>query len=278
MDQARALLGAGFLEDGAARHDDVAAAAVHLENLERLRQVHQRADVADRADVDLAAGQEGDGAAEIDGEAALDPAEDHALDAVAGGEFALELVPCGFAARAVARQHRFALADSRRGRHRPRPRRRPAVSAFWPGAANSRSGDPAFRLQAHIDHRHVVLDRGDGALDHLAFEGFVFAAEAFVEERREIVAGRKSRGRHRVGVFQVLIGPAAWRATVAGLHMRTWSNALPRPAHPMRGVRSDALHGKKRVPVPVQPVHRTRSPKDGLPRVLNGAPAGRCAP
>jgi len=28
------------------------------------------------------------------------------------------------------------------------------------------------------------------------------------------------------------------------------------------------FHGKKRVPVPVQPVNRTRSPKDGLPRVL----------
>ena len=32
---------------------------------------------------------------------------------------------------------------------------------------------------------------GDGALDDLAFEGLVLAAERFVEERREIVAGRK---------------------------------------------------------------------------------------
>ena len=89
----RALLGAGLFEDGAARDDDIAAAAVHLEDLERLRHVHQRADVADRADVDLAAGQEGDGAAEVDGEAALDPAEDHAFDAVAGGEFASRACP-----------------------------------------------------------------------------------------------------------------------------------------------------------------------------------------
>ena len=102
LDQAAALLGAGLFEDGAARHDDVAAAAVHLEDLERLRHVHQRADVADRADVDLAAGQEGHGAAEVDGEAALDAAEDHALDALAGFEFLLELVPGGFAAGAVA--------------------------------------------------------------------------------------------------------------------------------------------------------------------------------
>ena len=53
-DQLRAGLGAGLFENGAARHDDVAAAAVHLEDLERLRHAHQRGDVADRADVDLA--------------------------------------------------------------------------------------------------------------------------------------------------------------------------------------------------------------------------------
>ena len=53
-------------------------------------------------------GQEGHGAAEVDGEAALHAAEDHAFDAVAGCEFLFELVPGGFAARAVARQHRFA--------------------------------------------------------------------------------------------------------------------------------------------------------------------------
>ena len=109
LDQAGALLGAGLFEDRAARHDDVAAAAIHLQDLERLRQVHQRLDVADRADVDLASGKEGHGAAKVDGEAALDAAEDHAVDAVAGLEFLLELVPRGFAARAVARQHRFAL-------------------------------------------------------------------------------------------------------------------------------------------------------------------------
>ncbi len=75
-DQLGALLGAGLFEHGAAGHDDVAARAVHLEDLERLRRAHQRADVAHRADVDLAAGQERHGAAEVDREAALDPAED----------------------------------------------------------------------------------------------------------------------------------------------------------------------------------------------------------
>ena len=68
----------------------------------------------------------------------------------------------------------------------------------------------AFALQADVDHREVVLDPGDDALDDLAFEGFVLAAEAFVEQRREIVAGRKCRGRHKYVCLSVLIGPAAW--------------------------------------------------------------------
>ena len=55
----------------------------------------------------------------------------------------------------------------------------------------------AFALQADVDHREIVLDRGDLALDDLAFEGFVFAAKAFVEEGREIVAGRECRGCHK---------------------------------------------------------------------------------
>jgi hypothetical protein len=42
LDDFRTLLGAGLFEDGAARHDDVAAALVHLEDLEGLRDVHQR--------------------------------------------------------------------------------------------------------------------------------------------------------------------------------------------------------------------------------------------
>ena len=42
-DQLRARLGAALLEHGAARDDDVAARAVHLEDLERLRRAQERA-------------------------------------------------------------------------------------------------------------------------------------------------------------------------------------------------------------------------------------------
>ena len=97
-----ALLGAALLEHGAARHDDVAAAAVHLEDLERLRHAHERADVAHRTDVDLAARQERHGAVEIDRVAALDLVEDDAVDALAGLEGLLELHPRFLAARLVA--------------------------------------------------------------------------------------------------------------------------------------------------------------------------------
>ena len=42
LDQLAALLGAGLLQHGAAGHHDVAARAVHLQDLERLRRAHQR--------------------------------------------------------------------------------------------------------------------------------------------------------------------------------------------------------------------------------------------
>src|SRR3546814_3617368 len=106
LDEARTLLGAGFLEHGAARHDDVAAAAVHLQQLERLRHAHQWGDVADWTDIDLAARQKGHRARKIDGETAFDAAEDHAFDALLRFKLLFKHVPCGFAARAVARQHR----------------------------------------------------------------------------------------------------------------------------------------------------------------------------
>jgi hypothetical protein len=109
LDQAGTLLGASLLEHGATRHHDVAAAAIHLEDLERLALVHQRADVANRTNIDLAARKERHGAVEVNREAALDPAEDRALDALAFPELILELVPRGLAAGAVSAQHCFAL-------------------------------------------------------------------------------------------------------------------------------------------------------------------------
>src|SRR3954447_23367800 len=96
------LFGAGFLENSAARHHDVAAAAIHLEDLERLRIVHQRCDVADRADIDLRARQEGHRTVEIDGEAALNLVKNNAVHLLVVVERLLELAPAFLAPRLVA--------------------------------------------------------------------------------------------------------------------------------------------------------------------------------
>ena len=219
-------LGAGLLEDRAARDDDVAALAVHLQDDERLRQVHQRGDVAHRADVDLAARQEGDGARQVDGEAALDAAEDDALDALVGGVLRLERVPRGFAAGAVARQHRLAhrvldavdidldlVADADLGLHA--------------GGGEFAERNAPLRLEPDVDHRKVVLDRGDAALDHPPFERLILAERAF-EHRREIVAGRLGSGSH---VIRYLVSSGRHRAagssptggTIAhGLEQASW--------------------------------------------------------
>src|SRR5262249_24736439 len=101
------LLCARLLEHRTARNDDIAAAAIHLQDLERLRLGHPRADIPDRTNVDLASRRECNGAVEIDGEAALDAVEDHAFDALAGLVFLFEPGPALLAARLLARQHCF---------------------------------------------------------------------------------------------------------------------------------------------------------------------------
>ena len=184
-----ALLRPALLQNRAARDDDVAAAPVHLENLERLRDVHERRDVAHRADVDLAARQEGDRPVEVDGEAALDLIEDDAFDLLALLEGLLELDPALLAARLVARDDRLAervldpleinldlVAD-------PGGRIAAVIGEFL-------EGDAPFRLQADVDDGHVLLDGDDPALDDRALEGLVVAV-CLVEKRSEILARRR---------------------------------------------------------------------------------------
>ena len=187
-DQLGALLGAALFQNGAARHDDVAARAVHLEDLERLRRAQQRGDVAHRADIDLAARQERDGAAQIHREAALDAAEDRAGNAFVGLEILFELRPGLLAPRLFARQRGLAVlvlhafeedldgvADLDLGR----------------GAADGEflERDAALRFEADIDQGKVVLDRDDLALDDGPFEpaGAGGDPERLVEQRGEIL-------------------------------------------------------------------------------------------
>ena len=185
-----ALLGARLLEHRAARDHDVAAAAVHLQDLEGLVLVEQRRDVAHRPDVDLAARQERDRAAEIDREAALDPAEDRARDLGGVLERLLELVPALLAPRLLARQERLAaaglepldvdldrIADLDLGR--------------VAGGRELLQRDPALGFQSDIDHRLVVLDRDHPAGEHGAFDP-VPVVHRLVEHGGEIV-GRRQR-------------------------------------------------------------------------------------
>src|SRR5262245_31949177 len=192
-----ALLGAGLFQHGTARDDDIAAAAVHLEDLEGLRHVHERADVADRANVHLASGEEGHGAVEIDGEPAFDAVEDHALDALARLVLLFEPGPALLAAGLLARQHRLAgrvldpleididfVADREVGR--------PARNA------NLFEGNAPFGLQPDIVDGDVFFDSDDGALDHAAFleRG---SGERLFKQGREFVTARMAHTRLRLG-------------------------------------------------------------------------------
>ncbi len=189
LHQLLALLGAGLFQHGAARHDDVAAAAIHFQDLERLLVVHQRRHVADRPDIDLRARQEGHGAVEIDGEAALDLIEDDALDLFVVLERLLELAPAFLAARLVARQHGLAkgvfdaleinlddIADL------------DLVVAAGPGEFLQRNA--ALGLQAHVDDGEVLFDPDHRPFDDGAFLQ-VTVAERFFEQRGKIFARRR---------------------------------------------------------------------------------------
>ena len=182
-----ALLGTALFEDRTARDHDVAAAAVHLEDLERLLEAHERACVAHGAHIDLGAGQERHGAAEIDGEAALDAAEDRALDAGVVGICLLETVPgflaaCHFAADdgfaagilCLAEEDLDLVADGDVG--------------IFAGIREFLEIDAAFHLVADIDDGLARLDGDDLAFDDRALVGRVHF-EAFVEEGLEFLHG-----------------------------------------------------------------------------------------
>ena len=196
-DQLGARLGAALFHDGAARDHDIAAGAIHLQDLERLGRAHERADIAHRADVHLAAGQEGHGAGEVDGEAALDAPEDDAGHALIVLEGLLELGPGFLAPGLLARQNGFAVLVFH------------ALEIDFDGVAHLELGllagggeflelDAALGLQSDVDEGEIILDGDDDALEHAAFES-VAGADRFLEQRGETVlaifgGGGLSRG------------------------------------------------------------------------------------
>ena len=192
LHQLLALLGACLFQHRAAGHDDVAAPAIHLEDLERLRLIHQRADVADRTDVDLRARQERHRAVEIDGEAALDLVEDDAVDLLVVLEGLLELAPALLAARLVARQHRLAerVLDALQIDFDG------VADLDFAGAAGGRElaeRDAPLGLRADVDDGHVLFDADDGPFDDGTFLQ-IAAAERFIEHSGEVFARRRGTG------------------------------------------------------------------------------------
>ena len=164
----------GFFQNGAARDNDVAAAAVDLQDLEGLRSAHQRAKVANRTDVDLASRKEGGGAGQVNSEATLDLAEDHAGDALLLFEGCLEKAPGFLAAGLVTRQHGLAVlvfhaldidldfvTDTDLG--------------FLAGGGEFLDRNAALGLQPYIDEYGIAFDGDHKAADNAAFNVGVLA-------------------------------------------------------------------------------------------------------
>jgi len=184
-----ALLSPGLLQHRPAGDDDVAAPAIHLEDLELQRLMHQRANVADRPDIHLAARQEGDSAVEIDGEATLDLVEDDASNLLAPLELLLEARPALFAASLLAAQHRLTEGVL----HTLQVDLDLVPNLEVGGLARSRKllqRHPAFHLQADVNDGHVLLDRDDLAADDVAFVDDVLG-KSFIQHGRELFAGRR---------------------------------------------------------------------------------------
>jgi hypothetical protein len=199
------------------------------QDLERLRRAHERGHVAHRADVHLRAGQEGDGAAQVDREAALDAAEDHAGDARVGRVGLLEQAPGLLALGLLAAQHRLAVAVFH------------ALDEHVDEVADLEFGrlagggeflqlDPALGLEPDIDDREIAFDRNHAAGGDPAIES-AGRTQRFLEQIGKVLAGSGVAVSH----FSEMpfLGPGhPVRATRA---RRCRGREVPRADHPPRG-------------------------------------------
>ena len=207
-DDLGALFGTAFFKDSTARHDDIAAATVHFQDLEGLLETHQRACIAHRAHIDLRAGQERNSAAQINGEAAFDATKDSAFDAVFFRIGFFKTIPGFFAARFLARDDGLAthVLD--------------AVKEYLDFVANSDFGrfagigeflevNAAFHLVADVDDGLTGLDG-----DHFAFDDRTLLRgvdlEALVQEGFEFFHGCFSAHAYTVSFSSSVFWPCGW--------------------------------------------------------------------
>ena len=198
-DQLRPGFGAGFFQNGAARNNDVVAGTVHFQNLEGLGLAHQRRDITHRPDIHLAARQEGHGAGQIDNKAALDAAEDNAIDPFGGIEGLLQFGPGFLAAGFFAREADHTVTvfiafyediDGITG----------SDGRLLTGSGEFFKRDAAFRFEADVDDGGIVFDGNHRTGDDASFETLTSFKTLF-KEFRKIFIGKGSRlfGSSRVG-------------------------------------------------------------------------------
>ena len=157
-----------FLEDLLAGDDDVAALLVELDDADFDLGADVAVEVADGANLDLRAGQEGLDA-DVDGETTLDAGDDHALDGGLGVGGLFELVPHLVTQRLLVADEVAAL-------------RLLALDHHFDGVADLELGgavvvehllqrNESLGLEADIDHHVLVGDLDDGAGDDDLFGG-----------------------------------------------------------------------------------------------------------
>ena len=180
-----ARFGTCLFHNGTTRNDNIAATAIHFQDLERLRCVHQRGDVAHRTNIDLAARQEGRSAIKVNGKAAFDATEDNTLDTGIGFEVFFQLDPAFFATRFVARQHRFAHGVFN------------AVEEYFDfvtdidisrlsGHGELAQRHAAFRFQSHIDNRQIIFNGRHTTTHHRSLKR-VIGGKAFFQQGCKII-------------------------------------------------------------------------------------------
>ena len=178
------LFGPGFFHDRPPRDNNVAAPAIHLQNLERLRDVKQRRDVPNRPYVDLAARQKGHRTGQINRKATFYASEYGTFDPLFGLEGFFQMLPGFLAARPLTGQN--CLAGGILDTINENLDLRADGNLFGLLlVAKFAQCDTAFGLQANIDNGVILFDRQDRAGDDSPFES-LHLAHRFFEQDAEL--------------------------------------------------------------------------------------------